>query len=819
VLSAFPEAAAELALLERCGPKLADVFAGRADPLDLLFPEGDTALAEALYERSPFSAAVQRMAGAVASSMPRDHPLRVIETGGGTGATTAHVHGALPAGSSYLFTDIGAALVARAQERFAGKDIETARFDVERPPSAQDISAGGFDMAVAANVLHATRDLAGTLANVRDLLAPGGLLMMVENTGQFLWGDITFGLTPGMWAFQESEDRRHALLPQQQWRRYLAEAGFDCLEIADPGHAGLTGISQQCLILARRRPGRRIGIIGNGYEKFSRLLKERGHDLVPLVEGEDFLAGMTDLVYFEGGATGRPAEEILTSVHRAVRQAAAGTAVPRITLIGHGGEDTAVLAGFGRGVAVELPDTLCRVIEADPVISVADQGAGLASAFLETDGDIRLSKGAAGALQLTPEPMTAHNVPELDPNGSYLVTGAFGGLGPHLVRWLQKRGARRFVLAGRREPSPAVRSALAGIDVQFEIADIGDPAAVRKLVDAATAIAPLKGIFHATGALADGALINQTEEDMVVPLRSKLAGAQALDRATREIALDHFVLFSSAAGLLAPFGQANHAAANTALDALAIRRRAEGLPALSVDWGAFAEAGAAMQPGIEEKVSETGLGFMPPEAAFDALGHAMTLDMAQVAIIDADWRRYSKRYPAGGIPFLLQNVCEGRSDAPRIAKAETAAPASARREWRTVLGDAPASHRFDRLCDLIRCEAAAILRVPEGALDEDKPLREAGLDSLMSIELRNTLSNAVSSRLGATLVFDHPSLRALAGHLGETAFPDLFDAASRRRNGVNPETREEDEPDLDSLDAESLSALLAAELGEQARRG
>ncbi len=808
-----PEAAGELQLLGRCGPKLDELLQGRLDPLELLFPGGDTALAEALYEHSPFSAAVQRMVAAAGAALPRDVPVNAIEIGGGTGATTAHLLKTLPPGSSYLFTDIGAALVARAEVKFAGTAIATSQFDIERPASSQNIAEGDFDMAVAANVLHATSDISATLRNVHDLLSPGGLLMLVENAGQILWGDLTFGLTAGMWAFTDTSTRDHALLSPAAWRRHLEDAGFEAIEFHDPGHEGIAGVSQQIFILARKCQQRRFAILGAPRAVTASLeqsLVSMGHGVDHLSSETSIPDFVTDLIYVGGLQADCSSEQVLLEAHSIVKNVASAKTQPRICLIATGQMETAALTGFGRGVSVELPDTHCRCITLDANQTLDAQSTRLATAIVKTRGDVALTGTANVTSQLILQPADNLTAPRLDGDAIYLVTGAYGGLGPLFVRWLYERGARNLVLAGRRPPSQATRMALDGIEARLETVDVSDPDALERLIALATSIAPLKGVFHATGALADGALINQSADDVLVPLKSKLSGALALDRLTRDISLDHFVLFSSAAGLLAPFGQANHAAANSALDQLALQRRLSGRVGLSVDWGAFAQAGAAVQPGIEEHVSETGLGFMPPEAAFAMLGHAMMQPEAQVAILDADWQQYRKRFSLGGIPFLLQSVCRSKGTQVAVTSSDPVDVKS----WLSVIETAPQSHRADLLCDLIRAEVAAILRVGQEQIDDDKPLREAGLDSLMSIELRKNLSNAVAIRLGATLVFDYPSVRALSHHLGMTAFPDLFEPAQEEQ--VETDTGG---ADLDVLDADSLSALLAAELGEDVGRG
>ena len=177
----------EQELLRRCGRSLAEVLRGRADPLALLF-EGEPGAAD-LYWESPGARAVNRLVGETVGLAVRDLPggrrLRVLEVGAGTGATTGSVLSVLPAGTEYDYTDVSAGFFAAAEERFGGSGVELRyrALDIERDPGDQGFGAHGVDVVVAANVLHATRDLGESLSHCRKLLAPSGLLVLVEGDG------------------------------------------------------------------------------------------------------------------------------------------------------------------------------------------------------------------------------------------------------------------------------------------------------------------------------------------------------------------------------------------------------------------------------------------------------------------------------------------------------------------------------------------------------------------------------------------------------------------------------------------------------------
>ncbi|MEM6714347.1 MAG: SDR family NAD(P)-dependent oxidoreductase, partial [Cyanobacteria bacterium P01_C01_bin.147] len=219
---------AELALLTRCGENLAAVLRGEIEPLTLLFPDGDLSDLTQLYESSPgakvMNALVQRAVMAAIASAQR--PVRILEIGAGTGGTTAHLLPQLQNGE-YVFTDVSPLFLAKAQERFRDYPwVQYELLDIERSLIEQGFQEP-FDLVIAANVLHATADLRQTLTHVRELLAPGGELILLEGTRPLAWVDLIFGLTDGWWRFSDRDLRpHHPLLAAEQWQNLLTESGF-----------------------------------------------------------------------------------------------------------------------------------------------------------------------------------------------------------------------------------------------------------------------------------------------------------------------------------------------------------------------------------------------------------------------------------------------------------------------------------------------------------------------------------------------------------------------------------------------------------------
>jgi acyl transferase domain-containing protein/SAM-dependent methyltransferase len=244
-----------LEFVDRCGGRLAAVVAGHEAALSTLFPDGSLATTDFLYRDWAvpryYNAIVGAAVGALSLARPA-HELRVIEIGAGTGGTTAVVAPELPPErTSYTFTDVSDFFLARAAERFAGlSHMRFARLDIEQPPADQGFEPGTYDVVVAANVLHAARDLDEALAHARSLLAPGGVLMAIEATGHRRWFDVTTGLIGGWQRFADAWRRDVPLLAPDRWREALSAAGF--VDVVDlPAEGTPTTILGQVVLLGR----------------------------------------------------------------------------------------------------------------------------------------------------------------------------------------------------------------------------------------------------------------------------------------------------------------------------------------------------------------------------------------------------------------------------------------------------------------------------------------------------------------------------------------------------------------------------------------
>ncbi|MFD3919340.1 SDR family NAD(P)-dependent oxidoreductase [Streptomyces sp. NPDC058595] len=387
-----------------------------------------------------------------------------------------------------------------------------------------------------------------------------------------------------------------------------------------------------------------------------------------------------------------------------------------------------------------IPTTAYTLDEVEEAFSVLSRGANI-------------GKVVIGFGEPAPEKTAGTGI---RPDETYLITGGFGALGGVLAERLVHLGARHLALVGRRTPAPGVLEALLarlgpGTEITTLTGDIGDPDDVRRIAAALGELPrPLGGVVHAAGVLADAPVTAQTWESIDTVFRSKVYGSWLLHRATEHFpSLRFFVGYSSVASLVGSRGQANYAAGNSFLDTLMCRRGTAGLPALSVNWGAWGDVGLAS--GMEQRhianVENQGFSFFGPTVGIRALLRVLDRPAAQITIAEVDWDRYSATRPQPNALYLQV----GRRTAEVTVHVDP-----------QVLLSLPRGERLEAVSETLRGAIADLLHF-DGADDVPPDARffEVGLDSLAAVELKNRLELRFRVPLSTSSVFDHPSVALL----------------------------------------------------------
>ncbi|MBM7443115.1 acyl transferase domain-containing protein/acyl carrier protein/NADP-dependent 3-hydroxy acid dehydrogenase YdfG, partial [Streptomyces sp. HB132] len=408
--------------------------------------------------------------------------------------------------------------------------------------------------------------------------------------------------------------------------------------------------------------------------------------------------------------------------------------------------------------------------------------------------------------------------PGVDSVGTVLVTGASGVLGGLVARHLVvERGVRHLLLVSRRGgDAPGAAGLVAeleglGARARFVACDVADRAALAEVLDGVASEHPLTGVVHTAGVLDDGVVSSLTSERLAAVLRPKVDAAWHLHELTRGMGLSMFTLFSSAAGVFGGAGQANYAAANAFLDALAEVRRAEGLAGLSLAWGLWAQASEMTgQLGAEDLRRMARGGLLPLSSAqgLELLDTAEALaDESVLVPVPLDFAVLRKNALTDEVPTVLRSLV--RKPARRLgAEGRTAASGGAHL-YAERMRAVPAAERERLVLQLVCDQVADVLGHASGAsIKPHDAFTELGFDSLTAVDLRNRLNTATGLRLPATLVFDHPTPGALSEHI----LTEIAPAKAAMVSVLEALDRLETEFDALTPDGEGPTATVTARL-------
>lgn len=458
-----------------------------------------------------------------------------------------------------------------------------------------------------------------------------------------------------------------------------------------------------------------------------------------------------------------------------------------------GGVDVAqsTLWGLGRSLALEQPDLWGGLLDLGAE-AAADAARRVHAEIVGSDGEDQVAwrGGQRFVPRLVRAQPTGSPPLSLRPDRTYLVTGAFGGLGCHTVRKMVASGARDLILVGRSGAGSPAGAVLmqeleqAGVRAHVVEADLGEAHHLPRLAAAIDAAEqPLAGVAHIAGLVGFEPLAALTRDRFVQMLGPKVTGAWGLHELTRNAELDFFLCFSSIASVWGSMGQLHYSAANHFLDALSHHRAALSLPCVSISFGPWSGGGMLDDEG-EAFLARAGIHAMPPEHGMAVIEHLLGRPDRHVVCADIDWH-------------LFKPAMETRRWRPLFDDMAASAPAAATGSGpadglRQRIAAANPEQALELIVDRVGQHTAKLLGFTDGVPDPDMGLFEMGMDSLASVALRNSLQSDFDVELPATIAFEHPTVRQLAEFvLGEVCGPDP--GAPDRTEATAPETTEADD--------------------------
>jgi NADP-dependent 3-hydroxy acid dehydrogenase YdfG/acyl carrier protein len=443
-----------------------------------------------------------------------------------------------------------------------------------------------------------------------------------------------------------------------------------------------------------------------------------------------------------------------------------------------GGFTQAAVWGLGKAIGLEHPELKPVRIDLDERCSGSAQASAIAAELfaahepVEDQIAFRNGSGYVPRVRRYKRHVSANPGGAIRADATYLITGGLGGLGLLVAKWLASRGARHILAMGRSGAPPGVQSELAALEahgatVRVARGDVTDPMQVAAVLAQVDPRYPLAGIVHAATAANSAALLHSQSWDAFRrAMSAKIDGALNLDHLTQNMPIDFFVCFSSLTAVFGDSGLGAYTAANAFLDAFASQRRANGRTCVTIDWGIWSEAGTlAGADHSRLQLVKQGHGTIPSAAGMAAFGRVLEQDCTRICVVPIDWAKFSGG-PGAGEPLFSELVTpRATADCPRNAVEEqtdvTLPQIDIRRRLTQALnGDRPAmlTAHFSGL-------AARVLDLPPNTpLDAGESLVALGLDSLMAIDLKNSIRNAVGVNvplnefLGGTSIRDVVSL-------------------------------------------------------------
>ncbi len=647
-----------------------------------------------------------------------------------------------------------------------------------------------YDIIIAANVLHATKDLHQTLKHARKLLSQEGMIVILEGTAPSAFLDLTFGLLDGWWRFNDSTLRpSYPLISELQWEQVLTESGFQQVATLSPEF-------NQSVIIAQADNKTHIepqhwlifsDTQGIGQE-FAQLLKAKGDMCTLVFSGEhydhvkehEYILNPTNpsdfhqlfnqlsdnalshIVHLWSIDALKSEDMTLEDLDKKKKNGCGSTLHiiqallkaelshnPSLWLATQNAQPVSEtqlsisqssLWGMGRVISLEHPELWGGMIDLDSVNATSNATMLLEEIWNSDKEDhvgYRSGNRYTAKLARNCEMESKEEQASIQGDSSYLITGGLGPLGLEFAKWLSKNGAKHVVLTSRSGASEFAQKVIAdlnqsGVNVKVIQGDVSKSDDVKAMLDQINlSMPPLRGIIHAAGVLDDSALNHLSWERLSKVMSPKVEGSWNLHILTKNMPLDFFILFSSAAALFGNPGQSNHAAANSFMDSLAHHRQASGLHGLSINWGAWGEIGKAASLGTDTHsiMKGSGINFMNPELSIQAFEQLFNQSKAQIGVVSVDWLKLKQRLANIQTPFISELLSEAESQE---------SPETVVKKQRSGLIKKIKSIQGKEQQDLLKnhiLDQVALLFGQSKQPDPDQNLLDLGMDSLLALQL------------------------------------------------------------------------------------
>ncbi|HAX78173.1 MAG TPA: hypothetical protein DCY88_20720, partial [Cyanobacteria bacterium UBA11372] len=470
---------------------------------------------------------------------------------------------------------------------------------------------------------------------------------------------------------------------------------------------------------------------------------------------------------------------VLYLIHKLGKNIADSQVSPRLWLVSQGAVPVgsslpnlaqATLWGLAKVVALEYLELWGGMLDLDNQLT-EDEATKLLAEIVDSEGEDYLAfrDGKRYVARLVRKQLPESQKLTFQPDGTYLITGGLGALGLTVAQWMVEKGAKKLVLIGRRGASEQVQKTLScmeelGAKIFVAQADVANETDMRGVLEQIKiSMPPLRGIVHAAGVPGYDAIAQITPTTLDSVLRPKVIGSWILHQLTQEIKLDFFVNFSSISAVWGSKGQAHYAAANYFLDLLADYRQKLGLPALSINWGPWAGGGMAVEE-FQTWMSRMGIEALPPTQAIASLEYLLGTNCVQTTVANIDWSLFKGLYESRGKRSLLEQI----NAQPQKTIDQ---PSNQRSEVLQQLEAATVAKRHSILIAFLQDEVARSLKLSQ-LPDPQQGLFDLGMDSIIAIELVNSIQSKLQVELPIADFLQASSIDALAMLLLKQFNPD-----------------------------------------------